>query len=245
MKTCKIGILVLTILALSLGCKKSTGVLNNSVDPTNFLSNDKYTKLVVEILYVEGSQPTDAAVDHLKNLLSQRLNKSSGIDIVRTPIKSPGKAIYTIDDIKAIEEDHRTQNTHRKILTACFFFADADFSGNTSSNKVLGIAYGNSAAVIFESTIKQYSGGLNQPSAAVLEATVIEHEFGHILGLVDYSTPMQTPHRDVPNGRHCTDNSCLMYYTAETSDIIGNLLGGSVPSLDVQCVNDLKANGGK
>ena len=39
--------------------------------------------------------------------------------------------------------------------------------------------------VIFGKTIHDNSGALGQTSRTKLESTVLDHEFGHILGLVD------------------------------------------------------------
>jgi hypothetical protein len=36
-----------------------------------------------------------------------------------------------------------------------------------------------------------------------------------------------------------------MYYASETTDVLGVLLTGNVPSLDAACAVDLRANGGK
>ena len=84
------------------------------------------------------------------------------------------------------------------------------------------------------------------PSLEVLETTVVNHEFGHLLGLVNAGSPLQSDHQDTEHGKHCTEQDCLMYYTAETGEGIINMLsGGSVPSLDAQCIADLQANGGK
>ncbi|NNC69731.1 MAG: membrane metalloprotease, partial [Flavobacteriaceae bacterium] len=66
------------------------------------------------------------------------------------------------------------------------------------------------------------------------------------LGLVNVGSPMQTHHQDTAHGKHCIEEECLMYYTAETGEGLVNMLsGGSVPSLDTQCKADLQANGGK
>lgn len=74
---------------------------------------------------------------------------------------------------------------------------------------------------------------------------MLEHEVGHLLGLVDLGSPMQTNHKDVAHGNHCNNSGCLMYYTSETTDILGFLLTGAIPTLDANCIADLKANGGK
>lgn len=237
--------LYLIIITSISGCKKDEFARNDSVSPNDFLSGKKYEKLIVEIQYVTGYQPTTATVDNLKAFLQQRLNKPGGITIVQNAISSPGKTSFSIDDIKAVEKEYRTQHTSKKTLTAYFFFADADYASNSGSSKVLGIAYGNSSMVIFEKTIKDYSGGITQPPITTLETTVINHEFAHILGLVNNGTPVQSTHQDVAHGKHCNNANCLMYYTAETSDIVSNIIGGNILTLDGNCINDLIANGGK
>ena len=126
-----------------------------------------------------------------------------------------------------------------------FFFADADYAGNSGDAKVLGVAYGSSSMAIFEKIVQDYSGGLTQPAVTTLESTVIHHEFAHILGLVNNGTAMQAAHQDEAHGRHCNNKGCLMYYAAETTDIVGLLTGGNVPQLDASCIADLQANGGR
>jgi hypothetical protein len=238
-------IIALLLITAAASCKKDDIRKNDKVVPNDFLSSSKYDKLVVEIQYVEGNAPTSTAVNNLKTFLEQRLNKPGGINIVQTALGIPAKSTYSLEEIQEIEKDNRTQNTDDQTVAAYFFFAGGDYSGNSGSSKVLGIAYGSTSMVIFEKTIKDYSGGISQPPQSTLESTVILHEFGHILGLVNNGTPMHTYHQDEPHGKHCNDPDCLMYYTAETSDIIANILGGNVPELDAKCIQDLQANGGK
>ena len=240
----------ITLLAFALftivsGCRKDNSAANDKVSPRDFLAAGEYKKLTVEIQYAHGHQPSNEAVENLRNFLNERLNKPNGITIVLNAVPSPGYTTYTLDQVRDIEEANRSRNTKRDEISAYFFFADADYAGNSGSSKVLGIAYESSSMVIFEKTIRDYSGGLTQPSTSALETTVLLHEFGHILGLVNNGTPMTTDHQDEPHGRHCDNTNCLMYYTAETSDIVGNLLGGGIPGLDSQCISDLRANGGK
>lgn len=223
------------------------GDSNNTtkIVPNDFLSEQKYNKLIVEIQYIEGFAPTATTVSNLQDFLEQRLNKSAGITITQKAIPSTGKQAYTADDIRSVEKVNRTQHAADKTLTAYFFFADSDYAGNTGDAKVLGIAYGSSSMAIFEKTIHQFSGDITQPPATTVETAVVLHEFGHILGLVNNGTSMASPHQDEPHGKHCNNEQCLMYYATETSDIITNLVGGNIPTLDTQCLNDLRANGGK
>jgi hypothetical protein len=219
--------------------------VNDQIAPRDFLSASKYDRLIVEIQYVETYRPSTAAVNNLKTFLQDRLNKPTGITVLEKAVPTGGKSAYSANDIRAIEKANRTQNTNGKTLTAYFLFIDGDYSSNSGSSKVLGIAYEATSMAIFEKTIKEFSGGLGQPSNATLETTVMLHEFGHILGLVNTGTSMVTDHQDDPHGHHCNVQNCLMYYTAETSDVVANITGGHIPVLDAKCIDDLKANGGK
>ncbi len=211
----------------------------------DLLSADVFNQLVVEFQYVNGFEPTSTAEANLKTFLESYLNKPNGITIVKTNISSPGKSVYSIDDIIAIEDANRTEFNKDQTVAAYFLFIDGEYSQNSNNSKVLGVAYRNTSMVIFEETIRDFSGGLGEPSISKVESTVLNHEFGHILGLVNLGTPMQTEHQDEAHGKHCDVTDCLMYYTTETSDFIGNLLGSDIPGLDSQCQADLKANGGK
>ncbi len=228
------------------GCKKDPKTLFYAEEkPGNFLSNDTYKKLVVQIDYAAGYEPTQTALNHLKTFLEQRLNKSGGIEFNVSSIASPGQSTLSFSDIQKLEGKNRRFYTKGDVITAYLFFADGDYAENTSSRQVLGLAYGTSSMVVFEKTIRNVSGGITQPAVSTVEAVVAEHEFSHILGLVNNGTGMVSNHQDEANGKHCNNSNCLMYYQAETSDLIGNLLGNNIPGLDSHCLEDLKANGGK
>lgn len=78
----------------------------------------------------------------------------------------------------------------------------------------------------------------------MVEQSVMKHEVGHILGLVNLGAPMQTNHQDAEHGKHCINENCLMYWATETGNFISNLTGSSPPQLDANCIADLRANGG-
>jgi len=242
----KIIFLIAAFVIFIAACKKDEHQINEGrITPNDFLSADYFDKLIVEIRYIHGFEPTQKTQDNLLAFLNARLHKPAGISVVKGNIPSPGVASYSLDRIEDIESAHRTQYSRGRTLTAFIFFADAGYSGDGSSAKTLGIAYGLTSMVIFEKTIHDYSGGLTQPSRTVLETTVAHHELGHILGLVNNGTPLQSSHQDVAHDRHCNNSNCLMHYVAETSDIVANLLGGNIPQLDAACIEDLRANGGK
>lgn len=214
---------------------------NVGASANELLSNAKYSKLIVEISYMEGFKPSQRTIDELTSFLRSRLNKSS-IDIQLKPVAASAKDTYSVEQLAEEEKVHRALLTDDTTLTAHLMIVDGFYSANES---VLGIAYRNTSMVLFGKAISKYSGGLSRPSKPLLESAVTLHEFGHILGLVNVGSAMQDEHQDEKNGKHCDNEDCLMYWAAESGDAFNALLGsGVVPSLDQNCLKDLKANGG-
>ncbi|MDY7393712.1 membrane metalloprotease [Aureibaculum sp. 2210JD6-5] len=221
--------------------KKSTGSSSNEL-----LSSTTFTSLIVELAYVEGYKPTQPAINNFKSFLQQHIYKPDGITVQMKTIPSTGNSPYTVQEIIAIEDAHRTQYNSGSKIAVWAFFADGESASNSGSKVVLGSAYRNTSFVIFEETIHGYSDSPLEPDRDVLETTVINHELGHILGLTNLGTALQSNHEDNTHPKHCNVEDCLMYWSAETGDGIANLVSGGVaPQLDAQCMADLKANGGK
>ncbi|MBI3234924.1 MAG: hypothetical protein HYZ42_12975 [Bacteroidetes bacterium] len=237
---------IICLLILNFGCKKGEKLPNSysnenvGVSANDLLSASKYTSLKIEINYMPNHAPDAGAINHFQNLLNSLLNKPGGIEIVQKQISSGNKDTYALTDLKTIEKSNRTVYTKDQTMGVYMLITDADYS----DNRVLGIAYRNTSFALMGKTIHNNSGGIGQASVTKLEATVLEHEFGHLMGLVNIGSSMQTYHQDA-NGAHCDNANCLMNSTAETTDILGFLVTGSIPNFDKNCLNDLKANGGK
>lgn len=208
----------------------------------DMLSADDFDRLVVQVQYVEGHPPSDEGLQHLQDFLSARLNKPAGI-VIQAPeaIQVPSDAAYSDGEVRALEQQHRTAFTEDNTIAVYLLFLDGEYA---EASNVLGIAYNNTSMAIFGETIAEHTGGPLEPSPSTVEGTVANHEFGHILGLVNNGSAMQTEHQDEAHGAHCDDERCLMYYAVRTTDFISNLLDG-MPDLDANCMDDLQANGGR
>jgi len=251
----KTQILTTTFLLLFFSaCQKTTTTYTNDPGNANYLHNRPvgaaayemlsdaaYKSIKIEIQYMTGYAPDAAALSHLQNVLNTYVNKPSGITIVTKEISASPSQTLTIDQVRNIEEQNRTVFTVSDQLGVYMLFTNGYFT----DNNVLGAAYRNTSVVVFGKNVYDNSGGFGQVSRTKLEATVTEHEFGHMLGLVDIGSPMQTNHKDAVHGSHCNNSNCLMYYASDTRDILGFLLTGNIPSFDANCIDDIRANGGK
>ena len=226
-------------------CRKKPLLPESRITPEDILSDKKYEKLVVEVVHEQGYSLDPATITHLRNFLSARLNRPKGITFTDKEIAYQGKDHISISELEAIEKKYRPSYSARKTLSVFVFVSGSASSKDEDDAQVLGVAYGSTSIALFHKTIREHSGGLVQPSRVILESTVAEHEFGHLMGLVDNGTPMKEYHKDAAHSAHCDQKNCLMNYAAETTDITGNLLGGEVPALENYCIRDLQFNGGK
>lgn len=220
--------------------KKQVGYSANDI-----LSDKIFKNIHIEVMYVDGFKPTDNALNNLKSFIGSRTYKTNIVVEARL-IDISVKSIYSIDDVRNIEDANKIMFTDENQLVISALFLNGNSSSNTDTGVVLGTAYRNTSFVIFEETIHSFSNSSFEPSRIILESTVILHEYCHLLGLVNLGTNMVENHQDTTHGSHCVTENCLMYYQVENGKSVADMVsGGQIPQLDANCINDLKANGGK
>ena len=238
---------------ISIQCKKnierisgySTTNLYSNYSPgssaEDFLRNSTFTSLKIEIQFMPGLKPPPAAIEILSVMLRERLNKSSGIFIELREIDPTLQTIFSVNDISNIESTNRTIYTNGHQLSAYVILVDGSYYGGNA----LALTYSSSSICIFGKNLQYYSGGFTEDAKAKVMAVLLIHEFGHLLGLVDMGTRMIVDHADAANANHCNNNTCLMHHTYTTDTRYAGVEFDDIPSFDNNCINDLKANGGK
>lgn len=212
----------------------------------DLLSANTFDKMIVEIAFIEGFRPRQEALDNFKDFIEKRTFKTAGVTFIEKEISATGKTEYTTEEVADIEKEFRTQYNSSSTIAVWVLFINGNSSRDSNQGSILGSAYWNTSFVIFEETIRGLSNSTFEPERSLLESAVIHHEFGHILGLTNIGTDLQSDHEDPDHAGHCVVESCLMYFAAETSQGIDNMIsGGQVPKLDAKCLADLKANGGR
>jgi predicted Zn-dependent protease len=215
---------------------------NPGTSALELLRDDDFPDMIVEVQYMEGYEPTPEALSNLESFLSERLHKNSITILQPEQIPAGGQESYTATEVRELEEMNRSEYSEEGVLATYFIILDGEFS----DANVLGIAHYNTSMALFGPRIQDVSSGVGSPSRVTVETIVMQHEFGHIMGLVNNGVEMQEHHQDEENGKHCDDNECLMYFAMNNADFLSNIFeGGNIPELDELCIADLQAAGGK
>ncbi len=204
----------------------------------DLLSASKYTTLNIQVQYMPGYRLDTSAVSQVSTWLSNLCNKPGGITISQSQIASVNDSL-TPAKVELLEKQNRTAYTSGNTLSLYILITD----GYDTSITTLGFSFRNTSICLFGKNLYDHSGGIGQISRIVLQMSVLEHELGHLLGLVNLGSSMQQPHQDVDHNNHCINPKCLMYYAIEVHKGIGTFAG--IPVLDSNCISDLHANGGK
>lgn len=211
----------------------------------NFLlSDDRFTNLEIEVVYMEGYKPTDFLLESMVEFLQETTRKPGGIEIIEREIPAEGKEFYNTEEIADLEDRYRKSYNEGNTVSVFFLVVDGSYMQDEEEFFTIGAAYRNTSMILFGKRILENSGGFGKPSRSTLETTVALHELGHLLGLVNVGSEMVTPHEDEGKEFHCDNDACLMYWTVETDNVL-RFTPQTIPLLDENCRNDLRGNGGR
>lgn len=228
------------------GIDKSANLKTLGTSANDLLSSEKFTSMRVELVYVTGYEPSQKTIDNLNSFLRERTHKPDGYTIFKRAVESSGKAPFSIQEIADIESEERTAYNAGDEIAVYIYFADGSNENDTSTKIVLGSAFRNTSMVIYGETVKSISNRLNAPDKSTVESTVVNHEFGHLFGLVNLGTPLQSAHEDDSSNGHCEGDGCLMNANVQFgTDLIDMVNSNVIPSMDESCILDLQANGGR
>jgi hypothetical protein len=190
-------------------CKKEDTIAPNDYKTVGtsaqaLLAASPYSSLQIEIQYMPGYTVDTASISNLTNFLNTYINKPSGIQVIQQEIDPSGKSALLLNEIVNIEKKHRSIFISGNVIAAHILITDGYFS----SPEILATSYWNTSTCVFGGAIYDNSGGVGQVTRTWLMSTILEHEIGHLLGLVD----QRSNHKDAVNGAHCINPDSLMHY---------------------------------
>lgn len=170
----------------------------------SILGKANFTKIVVELIYVEGRQPSQKAMSHFVDTL----HKVTGKHIVQAPsivVHSEGD-VHTIQEIQNISLARSFPS-----IAPVISIVVASLNGSLADGRyALGGTVGATVIALFPDKIKNLSA-----KPETLEAATLVHELGHTLDLVnlDYQSPRQREHPD--HRGHSKNPNSVMYWSVD------------------------------
>ncbi len=246
----EVALVVIMVVAVAFsGCTEDDGAgggrERGAVGDYNhdYLSNERYETLEIEIDFVDGFNPTTSAIQTLKDRIGTYCQKSS-VSVKQDPFDS-GDTSYTLEEVQALESENRKGWRSGSTIVLHILYLNGEYEDDAN---VLGIAYHADSFAIFKERIDDVATtDIENPllvSGADIERSVLVHEFGHLLGLVNINYESEVDHEDPDHPDHCDHEDCVMNAVLETSEIANFVNGLSTkPPTDFEsdCVDDLRA----
>jgi hypothetical protein len=208
-----------------------------------FLTASQYTSMLVEVGYIQGKAPDQNALNVLQTRLNARCQKPGGIRVVVDgAIPDQGITTWALSDLARVEQQYRTSYSAGNTAVLYFLYVNGGYAGDTTSGATLGLSYTGSSIGVFKDNVIYTKG--NPRNRSAVEDSVIVHEAGHNLGLVNIGIPMVTPHEDAQHPGHCSNQACVNYWAVDTN-VAPNLLSTIPNDWDAACLSDMHAAGGK
>lgn len=230
---------LLLALTVSAGCFKSPASASH-----DFVSSTKYTKVFVEIDYVQGQDPDSGAVALLKKRMEERLSKPDGVEVRQTAFQS-SQTTYSVDDIRRLEQAQRDHRASGSTVVLYVLYLNGHSNEDNDDGMVLGVHYGQSSIAIFKESIESTGLlGLSYGTDDVEEAVLV-HEFGHTIGLVNNGLAMVRDHEDDAHPKHSTNKNSVMYWAIDNTAGLKGLTGSIPDNFDSDDINDIRNAGGK
>lgn len=198
---------------------KQANLLFPGDSANDILSNENFDKILIEIAYVTGFRPTTLAISQLTDYLRQHTFKEN-IEVIFLELPSPVEDGLTLNEIADLETKNRTAYNSGSTLAVYIYFADAPAEGDDLDGGLvtLGAVYRNTSMIIHEVTVRELASKSLTVSNTDVETATLNHEFGHLFGLVNLGTDMVNDHESQSENEdgiltadnHCNQAGCLM-----------------------------------
>lgn len=239
---------------LTVACGKIGSTKKSSVEKQNVSPIYSSSQLNVKVYYETGAEPYTDQVAALNmslwdmfqtNIEALFEGRSTVVTSPKTlaemtKIQDNNKSTWSVEEVEKLAANYPL--TYSPGITNFQIFFVNGYASQGSS--IIGFHISNTKImVIFKEVIKSSSSGSFDMVPKYVEQATIIHEMGHALGLVNNGLPMQSSHQDTPNGAHCSNENCVMYYANEGAGSLKKYINKIITEkriimFDQQCLND-------
>ena len=209
-------------------CENLTGSCRYEI-----LQSDKYSRLHIEVDYVTDQAPDSDAIDLLKQRIKETTDKTS-ISVSQNSFGSTDSS-YSLEEILDIEKAQRERYKSGNTFIIHILYLNGEYQDN---DQTLGLAYKGSSFVIFKEKIEDAAFLLI--SAEDIEKSVLVHEYGHLVALVNNGYESPHDHEDPDHPNHSNNDESVMYWAIESQDIANQIDGEPPNNFDSDDLDDLR-----
>ena len=183
--------------------------------------------LSIEIDYESQRTPQQSAIDHLTTILRRELDKPDGISATVGNRITSSRSSWTIADLRALERANRSGHSGGSRATMWFGYVGGSFAENANA---LAVTFSASASVIFRDRIDDAATSIVLEQG--IERSVLLHEAGHMLALVNIGYRSRFNHEDPQHPYHSNNPDSVMYWAVEDISVRNILAGGPPDDFD-------------
>ncbi len=191
----------------------------------DYLLEEPYARVVIELDVVDSaSLPADVAgplVEALEELIGKPVEIVYDEDLA--PDDDPS---WSPDAFQAFARERFNLEVAEDAVKIHLLLLDGRYY-NSEGDELLGVAWEHRHVGLFLRGVKDACGSLGGAGGSLksrpcqsAQLSVLAHEFGHVLGLVNNGVPMATPHEDPEHPGHSDDPECVMYWAYERSAVV-------------------------
>jgi predicted Zn-dependent protease len=183
-----------------------------------YLQDEPFNEILIEVDYVEDQTPNSDTLEVLKTTLEEYCDKEKIYYQLSNSINNKD-TVYSVDEIYDLEKEYRDYYNSNDTAVIYILYLNGRFE---DSDNTLGLSYLGSSFAIFKDKIDSISipiGVRPFVSQEDFENSVVIHETGHLLGLVNINYQSIEPHEDLTHEspHHCKSEKCVMHFALEYS----------------------------
>lgn len=193
-----------------------------------YLQGHTFKQVLIEIDRAESAHPEDVAINGLRDVIEQYADKPEGVLIEMSDVIEDDDDEYTLGEIQRTMRAYRDNYSTGDTAVIYILYLNGEFA---DINNTLGVTVNASSFVMFPEEV-QRSSGANLFGGPAYERSIVVHEFGHLLGLVNVNYESAAEREDPIHPGHSNNPASVMYWAVESFNVQNLFRGGPPANFD-------------